>query len=138
MKELVKSIYIDSNISNSDHSVYKVLDIKDAIPASKLITKDVRKAIVTNMMSVVGIDTVKVIDDADVRVNALKTELDKATASITETTQVTKQSIADLESQIKALRNDMAEKQLEYNRYRTEITEEIGKINSTVQILTTI
>ena len=138
MKELVKNIYIDSNISNSDHSVYKVLDIKSAIPASKLITKDVRKAIITNMMDVVGIDTVKVIDDADVRVNALKTELDKATASITETTQVTKQSIADLESQIKALRNDMAEKQLEYNRYRGEITEEIGKINSTIQILTTI
>lgn len=138
MKDLVKNIYIDSNISQSDHSIYKVLDIKEAIPASKLISKDVRKSIITNMMDVVGIDTVKVIDDADVRVNALKTELDKAAASITETTQVTKQSIADLESQIKALRDDMASKQLEYNKYRGEITEEMSKIKSTVQTLTTI
>jgi len=138
MKDLVKNIYIDSNISQSDHSIYKVLDIKEAIPASKLISKDVRKAIITNMMDVVGVDTVKAIDDADTRVNALKAELDKATASITETTQVTKQSIADLEAQIKALRDDMASKQLEYNRYRGEITEEIGKINSTVKTLTTV
>jgi predicted nucleic acid-binding Zn-ribbon protein len=138
MKELVKSIYIDAGLGNHDNSVYKVLDIKDAIPASKLISKDIRKAIVTNMMDVVGINAVSVIDDADARVKVLNTELEKASASIAETTQIAKKSIADLEAQIKAIRQDMTDKQVEFNKYRVEISEEVNKIKSTVQILTTV
>lgn len=138
MENVVKQIYASANIADSDQSIHKVLDIKNAIPNSKLISKDVRTTIVKNVLGAVGIDEVKLIDDADIRSKALKEELDKAMASISEVTQISKQSIAELEAQIREIRNDTSAKQLEFSKYRREIDDELNKIISAVQILTTI
>lgn len=130
MKDLVKSIYIGANIPQSDNSIYKIEEIKNVIPNSKLISKDVKKTIITGMASVMGLSNQEIITDATVRISTLKEELSKATVSIEETSKTSRETIANLEAQIKEERQTMATKQLEYSNYRTTINEEVTKISS--------
>lgn len=130
MKDLVKNIYIGANIPQSDNSIYKIEEIKNVIPNSKLISKDVKKSIIAGMAGVMKLNKKEIIADVDVRVSTLKDELSKATTSNEEATKTSRDTIASLEAQIKEERQAMSNKQLEYSNYRTTINEELTKISS--------
>jgi hypothetical protein len=135
MHEIVRNIYINANLENNDNSVYKIEQIKNVIPSSKLISKADRKAIITGVIDVMNINPAEVAKDADLRVSALVESGNKSKVEVAEKVKDLKQTIADLEAQIKAVRDDLSKAQIDQRNKETAINAEIAKINSIKEIL---
>jgi hypothetical protein len=135
MHEIVKNIYIEAGLGNHDESVYKIEQIKGVIPASKLISKTDRKAIVNGVMEVMNINGAKVAKDADERIGVLIESGNKSKEETAAKVKDLKQTIADLEAQTRAVRDEMSKVQIDQRNKETAINAEVAKINSIKEIL---
>lgn len=128
MINLIKDIYDKAGITENESSINKIIDIKNAIPTSNLISRTHRRQIVFGMIDVMNLDGEIIVSDAEKRITALNNAASEISTNVTELRKISNQTIASLESQIRDIRQDQSAKELEGKSKAAEINAELTKV----------
>lgn len=132
--ESISSIYEKGGLGDLSQSIYKVEEIKKALPTN--LPKESMKVSVIGLMPLSGLDQATVIEDANSRLRILS---EAFTRCLTETEDIVsnnENNIAELENTINELKQEISDKKLYKENFKSMIDNEAAKINNTVKFLT--
>lgn len=128
--ELVSTddIYMAADLTNMSKSIFKVDEIKKVLPSS--MTEETKKQSVIGMMQVSGITVEEVVNDANLRTDALLATLEESSCETSNIIADGEARIAQYQEEIKALKESIEQRKKLQEEQNKIINSELEKINS--------
>lgn len=120
-------IYSINNLENKEKSIYKVIEIKEALPDMPIVSK---KASVLGMLTISKIELDEIQKDSDSRVNSLIGSLEQFSQQTNKTIDYGEEVIAIKTKEIESLKNAIQERKALQEKQKELIENEINKIKN--------
>lgn len=128
-----EKIYEISGLTDIEHSIFKVDEIKNVLPAN--LPTDAKKASVIGMMSVSNITLESVLEDAEKRKAALNTVLTKYHNETVVITEELSAKLVEHEEAINKIKTELINRAADQELQEKIINEELNRINGIVDFI---
>lgn len=128
----VDAIYSENGLSDNSKSIYKVNEIRAALPD---MPSDSKKASVIGMLTVSKIDISEIENDAEERIDTIIAVLNNFTSETQRIVDSAEEQIAEKEKEIEELKNKIADRKQLQERQGKLCEDELELINATVNFI---
>jgi hypothetical protein len=132
--ESVSNIYEKGGLGDLSKSIYKVEEIRKALPTN--LPKESMKVSVLGLMPLSGLDQTAVIEDANKRLVLLGEAFARCSSETENIVYNNENNIAELENTINELKKEISDRKLYQDNFKSMVEGEATKINNTVKFLT--
>lgn len=128
-----EAIYKENGIDDLSNSIFKVEEIKGALPTN--LPNEIKKASVIGMMGVSKLAIETVLEDAEKRSQILSGALQKFTDETVNIIEQGQGEIAELEEKINSINEKITARKKNQDDQEKVVTDEISKITSIVNFI---
>ena len=128
----IDEVYHLNNLDDKDKSIYKINEIKNALPD---MPNEAKKASVLGMLSVSKIELSDIDEDSTNRINALIGSLEKFTQETQSITTDAEALIAEKEKEIEELKNKISSRKQLQEQQSKLFEDELELIQSTIKFI---